>query len=242
MNDLIGSHSAAVEAHGGKALDAISRIIHTASQTPKETTNLLSDFQVLRQSLRKMIGDMKWIDSSKINPNKFFWKLRPYFAGWDAVQPHGVRYLHQGNESAYHTYRGISAAQSSLFAALDIFFGIEHRVQYLKEMRMHMPKGHREFLADMEEARKRCEAELEMVFSSEPIKGYVLQCRKLLAAFREVHLRLAKKYAVEQASLGDNDVAFGLAKAPEDGGGVLGAGGTELVSFLSSMIDRTRGV
>lgn len=87
----------------------------------------------------------------KCDPYVFYWKIRPYLAGWEnmaeAGLPLGVIYegvdnlwSAQTDEYAdmshldeaerllnqYRRYAGGSAAQSSLIAALDVAFGVEH--------------------------------------------------------------------------------------------------------------------
>lgn len=67
------------------------------------------------------------------DPHTFYFRIRPYLAGWknmeDAGLPYGVRY---GNEPEYRQISGGSNAQSSLIQALDILLNVEHH-----------PTGHR---------------------------------------------------------------------------------------------------
>ena len=59
-----------------------------------------------------------------------------------------------------HFY-GASAGQSTLIAAMDVFFGVKHGTaeeqarhsHYLDEMRHYTPTWHRAFLTDLAEAR-----------------------------------------------------------------------------------------
>jgi hypothetical protein len=208
-------------------------------QGSQNAESMMEHFNEIHCSLEKMVTDIQWINAKRISPHGFFWKLRPYFAGWDHVEPDGVSYLH--SDGPARKYHGISAAQSSLFPTLDIFFGISHEkrpLNYLRKMRSYMPSGHRSFLEYIEDLRMQNRSNLEQLFAEEEVQARVQSCRKLLARFRGIHLQLAKNYAVKEAKR-ENQVSFGLAKSFQVGGGVLGAGGTELVPFLTSLIQST---
>lgn len=84
----------------------------------------------------------------KCEPNVFYFKIRPFLAGWTNMShmglPQGVRY---GAEGQYRIFSGGSNAQSSLIQTLDILLGVKHtanaahssqgdsKINYLDEMK-----------------------------------------------------------------------------------------------------------
>ncbi|CAO3668770.1 unnamed protein product [Rhizopus stolonifer] len=110
----------------------------------------------LKQNLDNICKALEGINHSltrmyeKCDPYVFYWKIRPYLAGWEnmaeAGLPLGLIYegvdmwSEQTDEYAdmshldeaerllnqYRRYAGGSAAQSSLIATLDVAFGVEH--------------------------------------------------------------------------------------------------------------------
>lgn len=138
-------------------------------------------------------------ETSKIDSELFYWRMRPYFADWAMVTPLGVQYL--GTEQKHRTHFGISAAQSSLFQAFDIIFGISHLGDpggYLQKIRSHMPEKHRRFLENL------------TTYANEELLSFVqADAQRYIKNFRRGHMSLANRYAVVEA-FKPNKVAFGL--------------------------------
>ncbi|KAG0743338.1 hypothetical protein G6F57_008318 [Rhizopus arrhizus] len=112
-------------------------------------SGLKLNLETIRDSLVQMNASLMRM-YEKCDPYVFYWKIRPYLAGWEnmaeAGLPLGLIYegvdlwSEQTDEYAdmshlddaqrllrqYRRYAGGSAAQSSLIAALDIAFGVEH--------------------------------------------------------------------------------------------------------------------
>jgi indoleamine 2,3-dioxygenase len=111
------------------------------------------------------------------HPYAFYHRVRPFLSGWRAnpTLPRGVAYAGLNDDSkadtsnssnssnsssssedsmARHFYYGGSAAQSTLFAALDAGLGIGHAKgagsSFLADMRDYMPPKHRAFLVHLE--------------------------------------------------------------------------------------------
>lgn len=87
---------------------------------------------------------------NRSDPYVFFLRTRPFVDGWKGSSnlPEGL--IYDGvSEDAFFLHGG-SAAQSSLIAAFDEFYGVkhqhEHTREYLAGMRHYMPRGHRQFL------------------------------------------------------------------------------------------------
>ncbi|KAI8970776.1 Indoleamine 2,3-dioxygenase [Pilobolus umbonatus] len=104
---------------------------------------LKKNLEVIRDCISHMTGDLKRM-FERCDPYVFYWKIRPYLAGWENMAegglPHGV--IYEGVDPTWSTdeyadmshlkghyrkYAGGSAAQSSLVVALDIALGIKHR-------------------------------------------------------------------------------------------------------------------
>ncbi|CAN0078752.1 unnamed protein product [Scytosiphon promiscuus] len=84
------------------------------------------------------------------HPLIFYQRVRPFLSGWktNPTLPDGV--LYEGVSSKRQRYHGGSAAQSTLFPALDAALGVSHSAHpshaFLLEMRDYMPPGHRRLL------------------------------------------------------------------------------------------------
>ncbi|CAB1097061.1 unnamed protein product [Ectocarpus sp. CCAP 1310/34] len=84
------------------------------------------------------------------HPLIFYQRVRPFLSGWKAnpTLPDGVVY--EGVSSKRRQYYGGSAAQSTLFPALDAALEVSHSAHssnaFLLEMRKYMPPGHRRLL------------------------------------------------------------------------------------------------
>ncbi|CAN0198428.1 unnamed protein product, partial [Ectocarpus fasciculatus] len=84
------------------------------------------------------------------HPLIFYQRVRPFLSGWKAnpTLPDGVVY--EGVSSKKRQYYGGSAAQSTLFPALDAALEVSHSAHssnaFLLEMRDYMPPGHRRLL------------------------------------------------------------------------------------------------
>lgn len=222
----------AIEAVGAKILNALIDI----NLSPNITRmNMLQYLIQISDSLNEMVSIMKRLPD-KMDPNVFYWKIRPYFAGWlnmeDAGLTHGVYY--QGSHGA-RKYAGISAAQSALFRAIDIVLGIEHNDAYLENIYQYMPKYCVEFLQWIYPLKTTIRTR---AVEDETLKTQYNLCLQYLSEFRSVHIQYVARYAVVPSKniMGKE---FGLAKPMAAGGGVRGAGGTHALPFLKEIRNNT---
>ena len=189
-------------------------------------------------SLEHMLSILKHAD--KMNSELFYWKIRPYFAGWRNVLPNGVHYAGVDDVSTRRSYVGISAAQSSLFQALDVIFDISHEepgVTYLHKMLSYMPLTHARFISDL---KTQAAGHLKnFVRGYDDLTELFNRCVRCRAEFRAVHLQQVQKYVVKEA-FREGKRAFGLAKPVAAGGGIHGAGATPLRLFLRSTLLKTK--
>jgi indoleamine 2,3-dioxygenase len=189
-------------------------------------------------SLAHMLSILK--QAGKMDSELFYWQIRPYFAGWRNVLPDGVHYAGVDADATRRSYVGISAAQSSLFQALDAIFEIEHEepgATYLRKMLAYMPRPHANFLI-----RLKAQPVLglkDFVRQHDELREMFNRCISCRADFRAVHLSQVQKYAVQE-SFRKGKHAFGLAKPMAAGGGMHGAGATPIRLFLGSTLRRTK--
>ena len=114
--------------------------------------------------LEKSLESIKKINSimnrmpEKCDPFIYYNRVRPYIFGWknNPATPEGVIYegVEDYNEEP-QLFRGETGAQSSIVPALDALLGVTHSNdplrEYLDEMRLYMPKEHRELLNGLDE-------------------------------------------------------------------------------------------
>ncbi|KAF9196951.1 hypothetical protein BGZ50_004538 [Haplosporangium sp. Z 11] len=116
----------AIEATGAPVLDKILRSIQLVRDD--NLTELIQELHGIRGIIEELVAVLRRM-FEKCDPYVFYWKVRPYLAGWEnmaeAGLPNGVRYEGVDN-GEYKKLAGGSAAQSSLIHALDIAFGVEH--------------------------------------------------------------------------------------------------------------------
>lgn len=274
----------AIESSGAPCLSEIANAIENIHQAKYD--QLATNLHVICTSLASM-NDALARMYEKCDPYVFYWKIRPYLAGWEnmaeAGLPLGLIYegvddvwSAQTDEYAdmshldeaerllnqYRRYAGGSAAQSSLIAALDVAFGVEHhrtgekpsfikaadlpndrytklpatnpadeihkgaetprtpptfvrtnRNAFLRAMRKYMPRPHREFLEDLEEAANIRPYILQLQenhkngnISEQEIKiiNAYNDCVHQLKLFRDKHVQIVTLYIVNQARKGPN--------------------------------------
>ncbi|KAI7890406.1 Indoleamine 2,3-dioxygenase [Mucor mucedo] len=274
----------AIESSGAPCLSQITLAIENIRS--ENYDDLLSNFQVIKSSLEKMNNDLARM-YEKCDPYVFYWKIRPYLAGWENMAEAGLPLglIYEGVESfwsaqtdeyadmshldeaerllnQYRRYAGGSAAQSSLIAALDVAFGVEHhrtgekpsfikaselpndrytklpatnpaddiknpteasrtpphfkrtnKNTFLRAMRKYMPKPHREFLEDLEEASNI--RPFMLLLQEQHKNGNISpqelsiidaynDCLLQMKLFRDKHVQIVTLYIVNQARKGPN--------------------------------------
>ncbi|KAG9065933.1 hypothetical protein KI688_002230 [Linnemannia hyalina] len=116
----------AIEATGAPVLSKILNAIQHARDNT--IVGLTQELEGIRGIIEDLVSVLRRM-FERCDPYVFYWKVRPYLAGWEnmaeAGLPDGVRYEGVDN-GGYKRLAGGSAAQSSLIHALDIAFGVEH--------------------------------------------------------------------------------------------------------------------
>ena len=167
----------------------------------------------------------------KCDPFIYYNRVRPYIFGWknNPATPNGV--IYEGVEEYGGTpqlFRGETGAQSSIVPALDALLGVIHSndplKEYLDEMRLYMPKEHRNLLNDLDQwsdnnRRNSVREDSSVVLSDKIIKE--------VHAFRNKHLEYARIYIHEQSLSNQNN------------SNVVGTGGTPFMKYLDKHLQET---
>lgn len=147
--------------------------------------------------------------------------------------------IYEGVSEEPLQYSGGSAAQSTVLHAVDEFLGIRHSQEsadFLCRMRDYMPPSHRAFLEDIHSAPSLRDHVLSSGHG--PLRTAYNQCLETLAELRSYHITIVTKYLVTAAarakSRGPSPLP-GPPRALED----RGTGGTQVMSFLKSVRNRT---
>ena len=167
----------------------------------------------------------------KCDPFIYYNRVRPYIFGWknNPATPNGV--IYEGVEEYAgkpQLFRGETGAQSSIVPALDALLGVTHSndplKEYLDEMRLYMPKEHRNLLNDLDQwsennRSKSIREDSSVLLSDEIIKE--------VHTFRNKHLEYARIYIHEQSLSNQNN------------SNVVGTGGTPFMKYLDKHLQET---
>ena len=167
----------------------------------------------------------------KCDPFIYYNRVRPYIFGWknNPATPNGV--IYEGVEEYGGTpqlFRGETGAQSSIVPALDALLGVTHSndplKEYLDEMRLYMPKEHRNLLNDLDQWSENNRSNSITEDSSVVLLDEII---KEVHAFRNKHLEYARIYIHEQSLSNQNN------------SNVVGTGGTPFMKYLDKHLQET---
>ncbi|KAH3661789.1 hypothetical protein OGAPHI_005967 [Ogataea philodendri] len=195
------------------------------------------------------------------DPHVFYFRLRPYLAGWKNMKDAGLEEgVYYGNEKTPRKYSGGSNAQSSLIQALDLLLNVEHHSvgeeqnsksgadenPFMAEMRYYMPGKHADFLTHLSKinilndyVHRHADEAPELVLSYDA-------CVAMLKCFRDKHIQIVTRYIIIQSQKARNmgsettsTLRAGLAKSKSNKKDIRGTGGTALLPFLKQCRDET---
>jgi indoleamine 2,3-dioxygenase len=187
--------------------------------------------------LEKSLESIKKINSimnrmpEKCDPFIYYNRVRPYIFGWknNPATPEGV--IYEGVEDYNgepQLFRGETGAQSSIVPALDALLGVTHSNdplrEYLDEMRLYMPKEHRELLNSLDEWSENKRKNLSIDEKSRMVINEIIN---EVHTFRDKHLEYARVYIFEQ-SLTNNSNS-----------NIVGTGGTPFMKYLDKHLQET---
>ncbi len=213
----------AIEHEAKEILNNLKTYYLDKSEDQSYLENALLSIKKINQIMNRM--------PEKCDPFIYYNRVRPYIFGWknNPATPNGV--IYEGVEEYGGTpqlFRGETGAQSSIVPALDALLGITHSndplKEYLDEMRLYMPKEHRNLLNDLdqwsENNRSNSTTEDSSVVLSDEIINEV-------HAFRNKHLEYARIYIHEQSLSNQNN------------SNVVGTGGTPFMKYLDKHLQET---
>lgn len=212
---------AAMEARGTEGLVAMMQARSAAE------AGRADDAAVALDTIHTVVGALTEILSrtpERCDPYIFYHRVRPFLAGWP-----GDGIIYKGVSDEPRKLAGGSAAQSSLFQALDAGLGIVHEHDdsqpFLLAMRAHMPPAHRRFIENLEHHAPVRAFVLDQHGSHPRLRESYDACIASLDRFRKIHFELAIRYITKHAP---------------DPAEARGTGGTELARFLRTTREETR--
>ena len=213
----------AIEHEAKEILNNLKTYYLDKNEDPSYLENALVSIKKINQIMNRM--------PEKCDPFIYYNRVRPYIFGWknNPATPNGV--IYEGVEEYGGTpqlFRGETGAQSSIVPALDALLGVTHSndplKEYLDEMRLYMPKEHRNLLNDLDQwsennRSKSIREDSSLLLSDEIIKE--------VHAFRNKHLEYARIYIHEQSLSNQNN------------SNVVGTGGTPFMKYLDKHLQET---
>lgn len=226
-----------------------------------DVSRLNASLQSLAESIDHL-GSVLMKMEEMCDPHVFFFRIRPYLAGWKGMADVGLDKdgIFYGNETKPRSYAGGSNAQSSLIQFLDVLLSVKHyptgerpvphaqinapaqENSFMNEMRKYMPGSHTDFLQKVEESSNirdfvlhQDNAELTLSYDA---------CLAMLKLFRDKHIQIVTRYVVLQSKKSNKmgssgTLRSGLAKTKKAGIEEKGTGGTSLLPFLKQCRDET---
>ena len=190
----------------------------------KELSNIKESMMEVNHIFRKM--------PEKCDPYIYYHRVRPYIFGWknNPDLPEGLIY-EDCFDNQPQLFRGETGAQSSIVPTLDALFNVVHERdelrEYLDEMRLYMPPGHRELIEYVEKHSKL----KEFINENGDLKQIYDECLQEVSIFRTQHLQYAADYIHSQNT---KSTLFG-----SGGSKVRGTGGTPFMKYLKKHRDET---
>jgi indoleamine 2,3-dioxygenase len=152
------------------------------------------------------------------DPDVYYLRVRPYMFGFDNVVYEGV--AEYGGRP--QTFRGGSGAQSSTIPAIVGALGVQHEqtglMRHLDGMKEHMPREHRQFIADVTTSAVR---DYVQQSGSAALREAYNRCLQQVMTFRKGHFYYARVYILDKVS------------------NPVGTGGTLFKDWLSQLIAET---
>lgn len=186
------------------AINAVFKIF--AGMEKNNLEEIVEGLNAIKDAVKEMMKVFLRM-KERCDPYIFYNRVRKYLIGsynCDAL-PNG---LHYGDEATPRKYAGGSAAQSTSIQAIDALLGVEHKsvtTSYLRNMRNHMPRLHREFLQDVESAPS-----LKKFIQSLPndnemrskLENLFNDCLTQMELFRSTHIQIVAHYIMAQSKKG----------------------------------------
>ncbi|XP_069800405.1 indoleamine 2,3-dioxygenase 2-like isoform X2 [Dendropsophus ebraccatus] len=217
------------------AIPAVNAIIRTVRVVQEDDRRaLLTTLQDLEQSITKMSAALQLM-YDYVDSDVYYNTIRTFLSGWkdNPNMPEGL--LYEGvSEEPLH-FSGGSAAQSSVYHALDGLFGIQHQPEstdFLLKMRNYMPPAHNQFINWVREAPSLSDY---VVRSQDPaLLSIFNQCISALSDNRSLHIRIVSKYVTAAGARARMKNQMGNQRPDQQ---ERGTGGSQAMTFLKSVRD-----
>ena len=234
--------SARIEFRGVEALELMRETMDEAfvgdNTALRRITSYLRKLSVVIKDLAKLLADVR----QGCDPEFFYNEIRPWLKGQDS-SPTGIKWAFEGTDEDPTFVQptelsGPSAGQSSLISALDIFLGVSHgnnptSEQWLKRMRMYMPRHHRNFLRHLENNPRPLKALVEANKNHPGLLDAFNASVESLKEFRDTHVKIVAIYIAGPA----RRAAERLGRGGESV--VKGTGGTDAMTFVKGTRNNT---
>jgi indoleamine 2,3-dioxygenase len=204
-----------VEARAARAIQGIQDAILAAADDNRDGLHqALNGVSDSLGDMLKAFGRM----TEGCDPDVYHLRVRPYMFGFENVVYEGVAEY----EGKPQTFGGGSGAQSSVIPAIVGALGIQHEqtglMKHLEGMKNHMPKAHREFIAQVATSAVR---DYVKQSGDGALKDAYNRCLQQVMTFRKGHFYYARIYILDKV------------KNP------VGTGGTMFKDWLSQLIAET---
>ncbi len=192
---------------------------------------LIEQLKIINASMNE-VNKIFRLMPDKCDPYIYYHRVRPYIFGWknNPDLPEGLIYEGSYNNQP-QLFRGETGAQSSIIPTLDALFSVHHERDelrdYLDEMKLYMPKEHRDFIEIIASETKVKEA----IKENQKLSDLVNLCLDEMSQFRSQHLQYAADYIHKQSV---KTTLFGTG-----GSTVRGTGGTPFMKYLKKHRDET---
>ena len=234
--------SARIEFRGVEALELMRETMDEAfvgdNTALRRITSYLRKLSVVIKDLAKLLADVR----QGCDPELFYNQIRPWLMGQDS-SPTAIKWIFEGIDEDPTFVQptelsGPSAGQSSLISALDIFLGISHGKdptieQWLRRVRMYMPRHHRNFLRHLENNPRPLKPLVEANKDYPGLLDGFNASVESLKEFRDTHVRIVAIYIAGPA----RRAAERLGQA--GAGRAKGTGGTDAMSFVRGTRNNT---
>ncbi len=190
-----------------------------------EVLSIMKEFNGIMDKNVKTVARM----TEKCDPDVFYNKIRFHLSGYsDRYFSKGGLTL-EGKDEILLTYKGGSAAQSTLIQTYDIVLGtkLTHGVEFLREMRDYMPAKHKQYLKHLEKQEFNLCDFVNIYKDDDDVVFYYNSLIDNFMKFRQIHIKLVHRYIVQENQ-----------KRPSIHGAV-GTGMTDLMNFLAPFIKQT---
>ena len=215
-----------IEYEAATAIRNLAEAVSAAAEEKAEERRSIDDVENIIEhalfnvdkALGNMITTMKRMTEGA-SPDKYY-KIRPWIMYFENVLYEGVREY----DGRPQSFRGQTGAQTSIFQSLEAGLQMppmesNELAEYLKEMRLYMPLGHRHFIKKIEDISNirsfiECQAPR--------LAGIYNDCVDKVCDFLDMHLQYAIVFILNKTS------------------NPKGTGGSEFMKYLKSRLNERR--